>query len=202
MTLDSKIYPRTSKYIASLPQGLDSHSQCRINNDVYAKLTTRYPTLCQGDIPPEINEALSGEGWSNEVCGVAVIYMLRDAVFESDEQLIQWGYDNSAELFDRPAYRMFMRLLSPSLVVLGASKRWQAFRTGTNLKAQPVKKMPDGRSETQSVLTAPPGVYGELVLRQFAASFKAALDLCRADDVTSEYLRSEGNEHYFRATWR
>ncbi|MEM6730369.1 MAG: hypothetical protein AAF658_02365, partial [Myxococcota bacterium] len=97
-------------------------------------------------LPPEMIEVLenrSDEIWHAEVVGVALMLACRDLTFESDEDFLQWGYDSSRALFESPLNRMVMMVVSPTLVAMGAAKKWANFHKGSEIFASGVMQEGD-----------------------------------------------------------
>jgi len=70
-----------------------------------------------------------------------------------------------------------MYVVSPALVMLGATRRWNTFREGTKLVANVHGSAGD------IVLNFPPHLYTPLVLEGFGHAFRASLVAARARNV-------------------
>jgi hypothetical protein len=135
-------------------------------------------------------EATHGGEWMSDVEGVAVRLLVRDVVFQTDTEYDRWNYEIAGELFAKPFYRVLMYVVSPTLVMLGATKRWAAFREGSVLTSKVDR---DGGT---AELRFPPNLYPDLVLRGFGEAFRASLSAARArnpkvvlDDTSAEHAR-------------
>jgi hypothetical protein len=180
--LDPRSLPLSAAYIAALPRGLDSYPQCRVRTMVTRLTIERFPKLlAHPGISDEFKERLRGalaEGeWMPETLGTTLRILTREVVFQNDAEYNDWTFEISSEVFKRPAYRVLMYVMSPSLVMLGATRRWKAFREGSKLVAN-VRG-----NEGDIVLNFPPHLYTALVLEGFGQAFRASLVAARARNV-------------------
>lgn len=180
--LDPNSLPLSAAYVAALPRGLDSYPQCRVRTAVTRLTLERFPKLlAHPGIADEYKERLRGvlaDGeWMPETVGTTLRILTREIVFESDADYKAWTFEISSEVFRRPAYRVLMYVMSPSLVMLGATRRWNAFREGTKLVANVSGNVGDIR------LTFPPQLYPLLVLEGFGEALRASLVAARARNV-------------------
>jgi len=192
---DQDSLPLTAAYIAGLPYGLDSYPKCRVRTAVTQLVIERFPRALEHDgvdraFAERIRDAVGQSEWMPETLGTALRILTRDTVFSSDAEYNEWNFKISGELFARPIYRMLMYVISPSLVMLGAQRRWSAFREGTTLSA---KSHANGGEVT---LTFPAHLYTRLVVTGFGEAFRASLVAARArgiridlDDVQPDHAR-------------
>jgi hypothetical protein len=201
--LDPVRFPRAAAYVASLPQGLDSFPECRMNHHVLEHVPTDFPDLAAGQLmPPQLADffarRIAGD-WFHEAVGNTIYLMIRDQCYRDDASFQGWNQKNIDRLIRNPLFRAIMVLLSPALVVIGAGKRWGSFHQGTTMKTEPVGQAGD-RLQVRGMLTFPAGLYDPLLLRLHTSTFLAALVAAKADqpevrlgDVTptsAEYLAS------------
>jgi len=174
--------PLTAAYLAALPQGLDSYPSCRVRTTVTRLIIDRFPhVLDHAGIDRTFVDRLrssfeQGE-WMPETIATAVRALARDTIFASDAEYNGWSFEAAKEVFARPVYRVLMYVLSPSIVVLGASRRWNAFREGTHLSAKPHAKGGDIE------LKFPPNLFPAFVVGGFGEAFRASLVAARAHGV-------------------
>jgi hypothetical protein len=192
--------PRTAAYVAGLPAGLDSYPKCRVRTAVTRLIIERFPQALdhaglEKAFVDQLRGALERGEWMPETMGTATRILTRDAVFESDAQYNDWTFEIANELFARPFYRALMYVMSPSLVMLGASRRWNAFREGTTLTS---KSAGNGGDIT---LTFPPHLYTPLVLEGFGHAFRASLAAARARDVRVELAEVSADRARWVAGW-
>jgi len=164
---DPNQLPLAASYVARLPEGLDSYPSCRIRTEVTELLLRRFPRVLDHPglslgFADRLRQALERGEWMSEAMGIAVRMVARDALFQSDAEYDAWAFESSQELYTRRVYRVLMYLISPSLVILGATRRWNAFRQGTNL----VSKSHANGGDLELAFT--PHLYPPLVLGGFA----------------------------------
>jgi hypothetical protein len=197
---DPASLPRTAAYLAELPEGLDSYPRCRVRTAVTRAIVERFPDALDHSavdraFVDRLRATLDQGEWMPEALATTTRILTRDAVFESDEQYYEWTFEIANELFARPFYRVLMYVMSPALVILGASRRWNAFREGTTLTA---KNKPNGGEVT---LEFPPRLYTPLVLEGFGHAFRASLVAARARNVQVELAEVAVERARWAATW-
>jgi hypothetical protein len=197
---DPELLPLSAAYIAELPEGLDSYPRCRVRTAVTRLITERFPKLLEHPgIDPTFNvrlrAALDQGEWMPETVGTVTRILTREAAFESDDQYNEWTFQIAQELFARPFYRVLMYVVSPSLVMLGASRRWNAFREGTTL----VAKVSGNGGDI--ALSFPPRLYTPLILEGFGHAFRASLVAARARNIRLELVGAEQQSARWSVTW-
>ncbi|MEL6546319.1 MAG: hypothetical protein AAFQ82_16950 [Myxococcota bacterium] len=200
--LDDAHAPLTTRYIESLPDGLQSHPQAQVRSDV---LHTVRAALSDVDtmMPEPMRVALrdqSDERWHPEVVGVALMLMCRDWVFQSDEAFLEWAFEASLKLFETPLNRMLMMVVSPTLVSIGAGKKWGNFHRGSELVSGGVNK--EGSLHVVSGhMSFPEHLFPELIVARWSRSILAALSTTRAQDPKIETTAYTSTIAHFRVTW-
>jgi hypothetical protein len=184
--LDPTRFPLASAYLENLPRGFDSFPQCRVRVLVFEPIGKEYPALGDGlpagPLSALLRGAISSNDWVPEVVGQIANLMLRDACLESDAEYFDWSYRASESAFDKPLVRNLMRLISPTLLVMGASRRWSTMHDGTQLESTPVVSAGD-RMQTIGRLRFPDGIFPPLFLQGLTAAFSAALALARGRGI-------------------
>jgi hypothetical protein len=142
-----------------------------------------------------VRSSVSHGEWMPEALGTAVRILTRDAVFATDDEYNQWNFEIAGELFARPFYRVLMYVVSPTLVMLGAQRRWSAFREGTTLAARPHANGGD------VVLTFPARLYTPLVVAGFGQAFRASLVAARARGVKVALEDVQPDRARWSVTW-
>lgn len=194
MTLDPRRLPETCKYLASLPDGIGSFPACKVR-DVAVDAYARDFSALAGEpgLPAPVADLLGGrpqEAWLPETAFQVAHLVVRELGFPDDASFCEWIFRTNAELFDRPILRGLMRLLSPTLIVIGAGKRWGTFHQGSELVAGRVSRS-DDRHQTVAYLRYPPGLFAPIFLTGLEQAFLAALAASRAKDPRVE-LRALG----------
>jgi len=198
---DPEILPRTAAYLAALPDGLDAYLRCRVRTAVTREIAHDFPGLLdKPGIDRGVRDLLHGSmdqgEWMPEAHGMAVRLLVRDVAFESDHDYYRWYFDVAGRLFAKPFYRFLMYVVSPTLVVLGAQKRWSAFREGTTLNA----KIDKNRGELE--LAFPPMLYPELTLRGFGEAFRASIAAARARNPAVELVEATAERGRWTIGWK
>jgi hypothetical protein len=203
LSLDPQRYPRAHAYIAQLPQGLDSFPACRAKYDAIELLLEHSDELTKdASLPEPIRAALNGRpgSWHPDAAVMAITLMARDRIFASDAEYMNFTYQSSSALFDRIIYRALMKLMSPTLLVMGSARRWTTFRSGTQLRSVGSKKA--GRRMTgEVILSHPPELFPDLFLHSLCHTFRAALDLSRGRGVEVRVGLQQGGETQYHLAW-
>jgi hypothetical protein len=196
MTIDASRFPRSAEYLATLPQGLESHPACKIRDIVVEPYVRSFAAIAgEAGVPGPVAEMLAGRAqgpWVSEVVFQVAHLVVRDRGFVNDTPLLDWMQAANEQVFDKPILRNLMRLVSPTLIVLGATKRWSAFHLGSELSADRVVEA-DGRAGATARLRYPPRLFSPFFLVTLERSFVAALTASRARDPQAR-MTTSGNE--------
>jgi hypothetical protein len=183
VTLDPVRLPHAAAYLAALPQGLGSFPDCRVREVTVEPYARAFGALAdEPGLPAPVADLFAGIGRGPtypEVVFQLAHLVVRDRVFEDDAPFYEWIFNANVLLFDRPILRNLMRLVSPTLIVLGATRRWAAFHDGSELTADRVVVAGE-RAQTASHLKYPAGLFSRVFLRGLEGVFMAALLASRA----------------------
>lgn len=201
--MDATRYPRAAAYLEALPDGLDSFPQCQVQLTVFdsIRFAVEDVDVDVGVLPGALAEFFRGEtgkGWVPEVLCQAANLVFADSVGES--AYLQWSYENAVRLYKKPVLRHLMKLLSPTLVVMGAPRRWGAVRRGTELAVEPARTI-DGRMVTYGEVTAPTGLMTRPFCEAVAEAFRAGLDGAHGRDGSVELEAFDGATARYRVGW-
>jgi hypothetical protein len=205
VALDINRLPEMRKYLAALPRGLDSYPECTIRDiavEAYARDFGRFGT--EPGLPEEVAALFTGRfrsTWLPEVQFQAAHAAVRDLAFADDPSFYRWLYKANVELFDRPVIRSLMRLLSPTLVVIGATRRWSTFHTGSELTTGKLDKA-GGREMTLAKLVFPPGLFARCFLEGLEQAFLAALVASRAKEAAVKLEDVASAKAEYLVSWR
>jgi len=136
-----------------------------------------------------------------EVLGQVANLMIRDQALPSDDAVLKWSYETSARFFSDSPFRLLVRLLSPTLLVMGATQRWNQVHEGSELRTARVTKA-DGVSRTTGTLTFPDGLFPEMFLRGLVPAFQVAVESARATDVSAKLASFSAREATYEIQWR
>ncbi len=177
MTVATRL-PHVTAYLDALPGRPESFRSCEVRREVLDRYSQEFARLARDPgVPESAAKLLSGktlDGWVPEVDFQLAHLAVRDLAFTTDAAFHQWTFSMNKELFDKPLLRTLMRLLSPTLVILGASKRWHALHRGSTLTTGKVEES-NGRVHTTARLTFPSGLFSRLFLEGLEHGFAAAV---------------------------
>lgn len=198
---DPESLPRTAAYLASLPDGLDSYPRCRVRTVVTREITDEFPAvLDHPGVDPEVRallrRSIDGGEWMLDARGMALRLLVRDIAFETDATYHRWYFDVAGRVFAKPLYRFLMYVVSPTLVMLGATKRWAAFREGSTLTA----RLERNRGELE--LAFPRHLYPELTLVGFGEAFRASVLAARGREPKVELVEASADRGRWSLEWR
>jgi hypothetical protein len=197
---DPDALARTAAYVAALPGGLDAYPTCRVRTAVTREITDQFPSVLDhpgidSRVRELLRQSLDRGTWMPDAHGMAVRLLVRDAIFQTDEEYQRWYYEVAARLFAKPFYRVLMYVVSPTLVMLGAEKRWAAFREGSTLTARIDRNV--GNLE----LKFPAHLYPEVTLRGFGEAFRASLAAARARNPRVELVEARPDRGRWAIGW-
>jgi hypothetical protein len=206
MPLDSALLPLAAAYLETLPQGLESFVGCAIRNTVFEPHVRDFSRLgAEPGLPEPIADLLSGRlsdrQWVPEVVFQASYLVVRDLAFRDDAAFHRWIFGSNQEMFDKPLIRNLMRLVSPSLIALGATKRWGSFHQGSELVPVSAETV-DGRTVTVTQLRYPEGLFPRTFLVGLEHAFLAAIVAARAREPRVLLSAVETGQATFTASWR
>jgi hypothetical protein len=204
MKLDPQRYPVAAAYLASLPQGLESHVSCQVRADVHLDIPPLLASLpSDTTLPPSLRGFIDGSArteWIPETVANTLMLLVRDAVHKSDEALLAWDYERNVKLFNRPLNRALVYVMSTSLLVMGCAKRWSNFHRGTSLYATPIASTA-GKKSSRAVLSFPDGLYDRLLVDILCGAYRAALAAGKAKNAAVDVLEVERSKATFTVSW-
>jgi len=197
-------YLRARAYLQSLPAGLDSFPECRVRAEVYTDVRESFPELGKDtSLPPRVSAYFKGhhdKQWISEVLGQVINLLARDSL-PGDDAFLDYTYGLNQRLFQSSFLRHLMRLVTPTLIVMGAAQRWGTLHEGTTLTAGKIVRKSDG-NRTTGTLHFPAGLYPELFLRALVPAFRAGIDGARAEHAEVRLVRVEPTLAEYEIAWR
>ena len=188
---------RLHTYLASLPAGPRSFPSCQVKGNVLDE-TLNWLAEVEGSIDPAIEGWLSDarplgrtREWVPEALLNAISLSVIDAGYPSDESWVLDVHRRQLEAYRTPLYRALLMVLSPTLLTMGASDRWKAYRQGSTLVVDKWQKTPEGRAAT-ATLRYPPGLHTEVLLLALGQALLAAVDACGARGSRLEMAPGSG----------
>ena len=197
---DPASLPHAAAFYAGLPGGFDAHPHCRVRTAVSREIVTEFPQILahpgiESSTLALLRQSMEDGEWMRDARGMALRLLVRDIVFETDAAYFEWYFDISSRLFAKPFYRVLMYVVSPTLVLLGATRRWAAFREGSVMSAT----VNGNRGTAQ--LTFPEGLYPPITLGGFGETIRAALAAARARNPEVELVEASGTVGRWRLGW-
>jgi hypothetical protein len=194
-------FPRLTRYLARLPDGLESFPSCQAKASIYrsfldgrassdkdlASLPPRLASLIAFPAPPTV--------WVTEVESMAIFVVLADQRRLTDADALRWVRDCNRALLSGRVYRALTSLASPALLLAGTQRRWAAFHRGTELTVTR-----DGQ-EAEVVIRHPPFLFEELMVRAFGEAIHVVMELSRARAVSVELSQCYVHAARFRLRW-
>jgi hypothetical protein len=135
-----------------------------------------------------------------EVVGNTLYLMLHETALADDEAFLAWSYNASIDSFSKPWSRVLMFVLSPTLVVMGATRRWRAFHRGSWLDATTPERH-DKRMVVHGSLRFPEYLFPEIVVRLFGRAFVAALTSSHAREVECRIDERTDTSVLYEVSW-
>jgi len=194
-------------YLESLPEGLRSFPRCQVRGEVLDS-TLEWLEEVDGEPDPALQDWVRSHRplgramqWVPEVLLNAVFLDLADQGYPSDESCLHDVYRRQRAVYETTFYRAMMKVLSPTLLTMGAADRWKAYRRGTELVVDKWDKA-GARRVTTATLKHPPGLYTKLNVASLAQALVAAIDAAGARDARLELLDELApGEARFRLTY-
>ncbi|MCR9160140.1 MAG: hypothetical protein ACE37F_37550 [Nannocystaceae bacterium] len=193
--------PSLAGYLDALPDGIDSHPDARAKATLYRSVIDS-DTIAAADILPGPLQRLVETpppvtAWIPEVHSHAMIKVVRDLRFDSDEDFIRFTYERQRTLFDGRLYRIMLALASPSMLLRTAALRWRTFHRGSTFTVEEASG-----TETRVRVDYAAGLWDRLLADALAAGLQAALDLSGALDATLHISDLEPTMLRIHGTWR
>jgi hypothetical protein len=189
------------RYLAGLPAGLDSFSDCLAKGSVLRSTLIQQPIeQIAARLPPALRPLVTDppvdSEWVSEVRFAAVYHAVADVRGYSDADVQTWARDRNRALFRNPAYRILMAVSSPGTLVRGAAMRWSNWHRGTSLEIEGF--LDEG---VRALLRFPEGLYDQMMLDVFGEAFVAALELARAPSPVARVQLVEPGVARYLVSW-
>lgn len=188
-------------YIGALPQGWNSFPECRIKADLL-DLAKQRINASGAEIPVQLAPifAPNPPKWYPEVLACATTMFYRDTCFPDEAAFLADAYAYNLEALSTPVNRVIFAVVSPSIVLSGAAKRWSSFHLGSKLWLRRTERV-DGRQSADLELSYPAHLFPLTLLGAFAQSFRSAASLAGAKDTTADIIEQQSTRALFRASW-
>ena len=194
-------FPTAARYLARMPEGVSSYPELQVHTAGLGKVRE----VIEGpydDLPGPLAAYFRYEvddAWVPEVLGQTTTLMLVDAIGEP--ALIRRSRQLAEELYSGPVLRRLIRLLSPTLVVMGTQRRWGAMRRGTTMTATPVETQ--GRTKLSHIaVEAPHPVLTEPFARALQPFIELAIESSRGREPFVTIREFEPTRIVYAGRWR
>lgn len=199
MKFDPRKFPRTSHYLAQLPEGLASYPQCLAKGSVLRGIVETAPiALAPNDLPPELRALLAEPplptDWMSEVSLLVLGHAYRDRL--TSKAWEDWTYERNRTLAGKSLYRVLFHVVSPERLFAGFPQRWPAFRRGSEMR---VLEISDRRALLQ--LLSPPHLHDDHSMATMAAVLRALGDTAGARNMAARVASLTDVEARLELTW-
>ena len=171
---------RLERYLAGLPRGLETHPAAQAKGSLVRSILAGQPVPALLErLPPPLRRLAAdppvGSEWIPEAQFCGLLLAVADLRLMSDEEVLAWSRARNRALFESPAYRILMSVMSPGSLVRFAGRRWENWHRGTSLEIE-------GAADegVRATLRFPAGLFDGLLLRAFGEAFSAALEMANA----------------------
>lgn len=171
---------RLERWLAGVPGGLEAYPEAQAKGSLVRSALEGQPipellARLPQPLRTMVAEPPVGSEWVPEAHLDGLLLAIADARGMTDDELYAWIRAQNRALFESPAYRILMAVMSPGALVRFAGGRWANWHRGTTLEIEGVAD--DG---VRGTLTFPRGLFDARLLRIFGEAFVAALQLASA----------------------
>lgn len=196
-------YTQTAAWVESLPgQSLAAYDACKVSVELPHAIAAAYPQLALAPgLPKAWQAALRSipglRGWMPETLSILQYLLLRHSQFSDDQTFLQASKTRIKDSFLHPAVRPLMALMTPHLLILGASTRWNLYHQGTQLQVRST-----GQRELRGSLRFPDALYPDLLLADFRVAIEASIELAGKQPLDICVTRTEPGVCSVVGAWR
>ena len=196
---------RVTKYLATLPRGIDSYPEHCVRGSVVRAiaLTFQSDREVRAALLPEIDRLLAEPPLVSVWLPEVHLNVLFSAICEVRHTLSPrasfeaWAYEGNRAILGGPFYRALFTVLGPERILARAQSRWSAFRRGTTLVP-----LDADHKGTRLRLDYPPHLMPDVGLWAMGAALRAAADVSGAKDVSVSIVEESASSTVFTVRWR
>ena len=202
LVVDDAGFPNVARYLAGLPNGIDSYPGCLAKASLFRSMVDRSPLVGIGpdELPPVIVALLDDPppvtAWIPEAHSHALLLAVYDRNFRSERAFATWCYQAQRELFEGPLYRFMFLVVSPMLLLRGAERRWRTFHRGSQLRVERT-----GSKSAHLTLTYPGALWDDVSLVGLCEGLRAAIEAAGARRAKVAVARSDEGRALLEGTW-
>jgi hypothetical protein len=195
-------FPRLTSYLDQLPDGIDSHPECKAKAAILETALVKCPlgNEVQQVLPECLRQILAkppaAREWINEVHLRAITLACADEYRMSDEVWLFWSYQQNRRLFEHSIMRHLMRMSSPSVLLTFGSMRWRSFHQGTTLSIES-----NGEKGATVRCDFPQNLFDRQLVDGLARGFQAGLEFSNARFVQVKVDERTETQVRLSATW-
>lgn len=193
-------FPRVARYLAELPDGTDSYSECVSKASIQQSLLRRFPVQCPpGSLPDPVEQWLRDpplpSAWKPTVLGNAVELAVADAHCANDAEFEEMARWMNRVLLSSPMYKVLVFVMSPGFLLKQTSSTWGRFHRGTTLDAE------IGRKSAWLTMTFPRFLHPLLILKEKAIAFEVAMAAAGGGNAKARITERTPKRAVFHVTW-
>lgn len=194
------MHAEVDAYLARLPRGAASYPDCLVQASIYEDLRSELPPLDPRDtgrLPPGlgayIRHGTPGE-WIPEVWASSLMELWYATACGRDEDAARARLRGlNAGVIELPAFRALVRVLSPSLALMGFARAWGINRRGTTARAALGSRHESPRT-AEVIIDCPPHLFSTRQIWGFEETFRLVANVLRLGDyhVPPAEVREDG----------
>ncbi len=196
---DHGSWPQTRAYLATLPDGLDSHPTTLVKASALLAFRSRLELGGLDEMPADLADVVRYPPLPSQWLPTAhmnVVEMMLVDQLGSVAAFEELAYQINCNYLRSPLYRVAFRVLSPQMLLRGAAFRWRHFHRGSSLK---VMRM-DSRS-ARLHLTYPDHLFNAAIADEKGGAFRVALELAGARDIEMSCEQPTSTDAFYESTW-
>ncbi len=195
--------PSMDRYLASLPNGLDSYPECQTKFSVLRTFVQPDESSALARVlPPKLAEVVRypapPSAWLFDVHATAIYLATADAI-TSPAAFVESAYNNNYALLDSAMYRVLFRLVGVKRMLSRSGENWATFHRGTTLSLRSFDAV--GRKANLR-LDAPSNLVPQLLADSYATGVRAAVEIAGGEAVSSVVTVHHSNYVDVSVTWR
>lgn len=177
-------HPELARYLASLPQGVDSYSECTVRAATMIAALDLLDLGSTEGLPEPVRALIADEPHRShhipEVHNLCFFSWLRDERFDSDEGYLTFTDAVFRRFYAMPVYRVAFMMGRPDQVASSSARIWSFIRKGSRLEVAR-----RGDQQLWLRVTHPPHLFDELHGRALARGLAIAYRMAHGlEDLT------------------
>jgi len=195
-------------YLARLPHGTASFPECMVRASIYEPWRNELPALDLRSTSEVFSPSFAtylrsgpSDDWIPEVWASVLLELWFTGVVDRDEARCRARLrQGNREVFESPLYRAVVRVLSPSLVIMGMARTWNLTRRGSSAKATMGPRSASPRTG-EIMVSHPPWLFSERQLIGFEEGFMAVGGILKVAEPRVRRLSAGELATGFRLEW-